>query len=483
MAISEEPDSAATASFQSGSALNHSSVRRRPSATSTADLFNSSATVDGESSAEELVNDSGSDDSISSDQNNAAANPEQKQVPDISAFKFAYRPSVPAHRRVKESPLSSDNIFRQLQSHAGLFNLCIVVLVAVNSRLIIENLMKYGWLIKSGFWFSTKSLRDWPLFMCCLSLGLFPFAAFIVEKLVQKKCISEPVVVLLHIIITTAAVFYPVLVILRLNILAELLRFGDREFYKDWWNAKTIEEGVAILIAFLVSALFHELCIAVPCHMFKLWAFGGIMFQVPLVLITNYVHNKFRNSMFSESRIDVDMWVNIVFYGNNKTRPPAPFGKRLNLETVRGIGVFPLASSFSNMEDFRSKSYGDGRMQIETYSGAGAGVHGMQDLRCYSASYASSVHPTQTQMGNDVKFKKGKSTNGSTSKSWSFSDPELQRKKRVASYKVYAVEDGQEYTIAKISKLNRLGKSCSIKRQLKGVKEFPYMMSTPINPA
>ena len=29
-----------------------------------------------------------------------------------------------------------------MQSHAGLFNLCIVVLVAVNSRLIIENLMK-----------------------------------------------------------------------------------------------------------------------------------------------------------------------------------------------------------------------------------------------------------------------------------------------------------------------------------------------------
>jgi len=29
-----------------------------------------------------------------------------------------------------------------LQSHAGLFNLCVVVLIAVNSRLIIENLMK-----------------------------------------------------------------------------------------------------------------------------------------------------------------------------------------------------------------------------------------------------------------------------------------------------------------------------------------------------
>ncbi|KAG8367208.1 hypothetical protein BUALT_Bualt16G0048700 [Buddleja alternifolia] len=365
-----------------------------------------------------------------------------------------------------------------VQSHAGLFNLCIVVLVAVNSRLIIENLMKYGWLIKSGFWFSPK-LRDWPLFMCCLSLPIFPLAAFLVEKLVQQKRISELVTVFLHFIITTAAILYPVFVILRcdsavpsgvavmlfacvvwlklvsyahtnydlrvheksldkgessssflnmdysydvnfkslayfmiaptlcyqpsyprnayirkgwvtrqliklviftgfmgfiveqyinpivqnsqhplkgnllygiervlklsvpnlyvwlcmfycffhlwLNILAELLCFGDREFYKDWWNARTVEEywrmwnmpvhkwmvrhiyfpclrngipkGVAVLIAFLVSAIFHELCIAVPCHMFRLWAFMGIMLQVPLVIVTNYLQDKFENSM------------------------------------------------------------------------------------------------------------------------------------------------------------------------------------------
>ncbi|XLT52899.1 hypothetical protein S245_045892, partial [Arachis hypogaea] len=41
-----------------------------------------------------------------------------------------------------------------------------------------------------------------------------------------------------------------------------------------------IAQDAAVLIAFLISAVFHELCIAVPCHKFKLWAFIGIMFQV-----------------------------------------------------------------------------------------------------------------------------------------------------------------------------------------------------------
>ncbi|KAL7603300.1 hypothetical protein Lser_V15G18036 [Lactuca serriola] len=103
------------------------------------------------------------------------------------------------------------------KSHARLFKLCIVVLVEVNRRLIIKNLMKYGLLINSKFWFSSRSLRDWLLLMCCLTLPIFPLTAYIVEKLAWQKRISDPVIITFHILITTTAILYPIFMILRFD--------------------------------------------------------------------------------------------------------------------------------------------------------------------------------------------------------------------------------------------------------------------------
>ncbi|KAG6428596.1 hypothetical protein SASPL_112848 [Salvia splendens] len=112
------------------------------------------------------------------------------------------------------------------------------------------------------------------------------------------------------------------------------------------------------------------------------------------------------------------------------------------------------------MGDFRSKSYKNEQLDnTYGYYGTNFGDNnanfkpnsnpsGMQDLRCYSASYASSSAQSNGQLdivvagggGEQWKFKKGKSTNGADARSWALTDPELQRKKRVASYKAYTVE-------------------------------------------
>ncbi|XP_072534854.1 diacylglycerol O-acyltransferase 1b [Salminus brasiliensis] len=95
-----------------------------------------------------------------------------------------------------------------------------------------------------------------------------------------------------------------------MNFVAELLRFGDREFYRDWWNSETVtyfwqnwnipvhkwcirhfykpllRKGASKLVSqsavFFASAFFHEYLVSVPLRMFRLWAFMGMMAQLPL---------------------------------------------------------------------------------------------------------------------------------------------------------------------------------------------------------
>jgi diacylglycerol O-acyltransferase-1 len=79
-----------------------------------------------------------------------------------------------------------------------------------------------------------------------------------------------------------------------LNALAEIMQFGDRDFYGDWWNVSSVRtywtswnkpvtnfmrrhvysplvgRGVppwlAQVIVFLISGVLHELLVGVPTH-------------------------------------------------------------------------------------------------------------------------------------------------------------------------------------------------------------------------
>lgn len=103
------------------------------------------------------------------------------------------------------------------------------------------------------------------------------------------------------------------------NLIAELILFADREFYRDWWNAKTISEfwrswnipihrwcvrhllkplliegGVSSTFAtfaiFLVSGIFHEYVISVPLGMFCVHFIIAMVVQQPFDAITCNIH-------------------------------------------------------------------------------------------------------------------------------------------------------------------------------------------------
>jgi diacylglycerol O-acyltransferase 1 len=116
-----------------------------------------------------------------------------------------------------------------------------------------------------------------------------------------------------------------------LNLWAELLRFGDREFYKPWWNASTIAQywrlwnipvytffkrhvyvplrvnypqvsrTTANAAAFFISAIGHEIVIGIPVHILQGWAFGGMLSQIPLIWVSE-VLNKYEKQRHQQKR-------------------------------------------------------------------------------------------------------------------------------------------------------------------------------------
>jgi diacylglycerol O-acyltransferase-1 len=129
-----------------------------------------------------------------------------------------------------------------------------------------------------------------------------------------------------------------------LNVLGELLQFGDRMFYKPWWNAKDISEYwrlwnapvhnwckrhvyrpliannvspmTAVICVFTVSALLHEVLVGIPTHNLSGLAFFGMMAQIPLILLTHVV-NRVRSKYFDEGLDHIfDTIGNFIFWAS-----------------------------------------------------------------------------------------------------------------------------------------------------------------------
>uniref|UniRef100_A0A914KPZ1 O-acyltransferase n=1 Tax=Meloidogyne incognita TaxID=6306 RepID=A0A914KPZ1_MELIC len=100
-----------------------------------------------------------------------------------------------------------------------------------------------------------------------------------------------------------------------LNLIAEIMRFGDRQFYLDFWNSESVSvfwktwnipvhrwalrhvyrpcvrnglsRNISALVVFIISAFFHEYLISIPLKMFRLWACAAMLLQLPLGIVTD----------------------------------------------------------------------------------------------------------------------------------------------------------------------------------------------------
>lgn len=124
-----------------------------------------------------------------------------------------------------------------------------------------------------------------------------------------------------------------------LNALGECLRFGDRLFYKDWWNCQSLDvywrhwnlpvhafiarhiyapllranmsAERAQLVCFTVSALAHELLISVPLHQVRGYVFMGMMAQIPLISITKFLAKKLKSPVYG----NCIFWISFLVLG------------------------------------------------------------------------------------------------------------------------------------------------------------------------
>lgn len=126
-----------------------------------------------------------------------------------------------------------------------------------------------------------------------------------------------------------------------LNLLAELMYFGDREFYSDWWNSsdlrgywvswnkpvthhlarhiyspmvgRGVPRPVAQFITFVFSGILHELLIGIPTHNILGVAFFGMISQIPLIYLTDFLSKmKGQNGKLLGNCV---FWVSFCLFG------------------------------------------------------------------------------------------------------------------------------------------------------------------------
>ncbi|CAG2106558.1 unnamed protein product [Medioppia subpectinata] len=117
-----------------------------------------------------------------------------------------------------------------------------------------------------------------------------------------------------------------------MNLMAEILRFGDRDFYHDWWNSESVDQfwqkwnipvhkwcvrhvykplvyrGYsrfhASCAVFIISAFFHEYIVSIPLKMLEIWSFAGMLGQIPFAI--------FVSTCLRSNAANVAIWLHLI---------------------------------------------------------------------------------------------------------------------------------------------------------------------------
>ncbi|PHH87721.1 hypothetical protein CDD83_8495 [Cordyceps sp. RAO-2017] len=127
-----------------------------------------------------------------------------------------------------------------------------------------------------------------------------------------------------------------------LNALAEILRFGDRAFYDDWWNSESLgaywrtwnrpvytyfkrhvympmigrgwSAMSASFVVFFASAVLHEILVGIPTHNVIGVAFLGMFLQLPLITLTAPIE-KMKLGKGGKLVGNIIFWVSFTIFG------------------------------------------------------------------------------------------------------------------------------------------------------------------------
>lgn len=128
-----------------------------------------------------------------------------------------------------------------------------------------------------------------------------------------------------------------------LNGLAEIMRFGDREFYGDWWNSSDVRSYwtswnkpvthfmkrhvyapmvgrgvspvVAQLLTFLFSGILHEALVGIPTHNILGVAFFGMIGQIPLIFLTDAIKRYGGSGHNAKLAGNLIFWLSFCIFG------------------------------------------------------------------------------------------------------------------------------------------------------------------------